>query len=271
VASSNQRASFRTDTALAKVADGTYAGTLDSRWWVGRGPNGGYLGALFVNALTQTVCDRGRALRSLTIHYLRRPSAEPFLIRCTIERAGRSLSSVSARMYQQDEPVALALAAFSRPWAGLEFEMQPMPRVVDPTRVDSWRADDQNAPFARQFDYRWIGDSSLVDDPNEVAVGGWIRLADPEPLDPAQAVLLLDAWPPSPFARAQAHGGAPTIDFTVHMRHDLSGLDTNPDDFYLAVFRSRLAKQGFFEEDGKLWTQGGALIAQSRQLALAVS
>jgi acyl-CoA thioesterase len=270
VATSNQPASFSDATALCKITDGVYAGTLGSEWWVGAGPNGGYLAALFVKALTQTLSDPTRALRSLTIHYLRRPSAEPFEICCSIERGGRSLSSVSARMYQHQQPVALALAAFSRSWSGIEFDTHAMPDVADPTRLSPWNADDQNAPFARQFDYRWLPNGGLASDAQEVAVGGWIRLADPQPLDSSQAVLLLDAWPPSITARAQTHGGAPTIDFTVHLRCDLSQVNTDPQDYYLAIFRSRLASQGFFEEDGSLWTRSGDLIAQSRQLALAV-
>jgi hypothetical protein len=36
------------------------------------------------------------------------------------------------------------------------------------------------------------------------------------------------------------------------------------------VFRSRLAHDGFFEEDGELWSRDGALLAHSRQLALLI-
>jgi hypothetical protein len=34
------------------------------------------------------------------------------------------------------------------------------------------------------------------------------------------------------------------------------------------VFRSGLAHDGFFEEDGELWSADGRLLAQCRQLAL---
>jgi hypothetical protein len=42
-----------------------------------------------------------------------------------------------------------------------------------------------------------------------------------------------------------------------------------PADHVLVRFSTRLSVAGVWEEDGELWTPGGELIAQSRQLALA--
>ena len=63
--------------------------------------------------------------------------------------------------------------------------------------------------------------------------------------------------------RLTALHAAPTIDLTVHFRAPLPY--TGP---LVARFTTRLARDGFFEEDGELWTPDGTLIAQSRQLAL---
>ena len=85
-------------------------------WRAGRGPHGGYLAAMLLRALTETVADAQRAPRSLTIHYARAPEPGPVEIHTAIERAGRSLSTLSARMEQDGKLMALALAAFSVPW-----------------------------------------------------------------------------------------------------------------------------------------------------------
>jgi hypothetical protein len=42
------------------------------------------------------------------------------------------------------------------------------------------------------------------------------------------------------------------------------------DDPVLGRFESRHSAEGFFEEDGELWSPDGVLIAQCRQLALAI-
>ena len=90
-------------------------------------------------------------------------------------------------------------------------------------------------------------------------------------MDPILAAALTDAWPPAIFARATASFAAPTIDLTVHFRAATPVAGAAADDFCLAAFRSRIASDGFVEEDGELWSPGGLMIAQSRQLALALT
>jgi acyl-CoA thioesterase len=76
--------------------------------------------------------------------------------------------------------------------------------------------------------------------------------------------MLADAWFPAPWPRLAALAPAPTIDLTVHFRTSLP-LD---DSLLLGRFRSNLVREGFFDEDGELWTPDGTLVAQSRQLGL---
>jgi hypothetical protein len=38
----------------------------------------------------------------------------------------------------------------------------------------------------------------------------------------------------------------------------------------LIAFRSHLSSEGFVEEDGEIWSRGGVLLAQSRQLAVVM-
>jgi acyl-CoA thioesterase len=80
----------------------------------------------------------------------------------------------------------------------------------------------------------------------------------------------MDAWAPAVFPRATQLVVCPTIDLTIHFRSAFPGQGASADDFYLGRFRSTLSRDGFFEEDGEMWSPDGKLVAQSRQLALAL-
>jgi hypothetical protein len=64
---------FDADTAVTALGAGRYGATLLERWNIAAGPNGGYLAAIIARAMTDTVDEPGRGLRSLTVHYLARP------------------------------------------------------------------------------------------------------------------------------------------------------------------------------------------------------
>ena len=97
-------------------------------------------------------------------------------------------------------------------------------------------------------------------------VGGWLGLREERPIDALTVAILTDAWFPAPWPRLQALAPAPTIDLTIHFRIPLP----LEDGLLLGRFRSNLVRDGFFDEDGELWTPDGTLVAQSRQLGLLI-
>jgi hypothetical protein len=120
-----------------------FAAEVSPDWRAGRGPHGGYLAAMLLRALVESVADSERAPRSLTIHYARAPEPGPVQITTTIEREGRSLSTLSARMHQGEDLVALVLAAFSVPWGGPEIsdiEMPPVDPQTPRAMASRWRS-----------------------------------------------------------------------------------------------------------------------------------
>src|ERR1035438_3662024 len=89
---------FDSDTAVAlereSESERLFAAEVSPDWRAGRGPHGGYLAAMMLRALIETVADPARAPRSLTIHYARAPEPGPVSIHTVIERGGRSLSTL---------------------------------------------------------------------------------------------------------------------------------------------------------------------------------
>src|SRR3954470_12484666 len=104
---------FERDTSVSEVEAGVFEGHVNRDWWIVFGPNGGFLAAMLVKAMGASVQDDTRMARSLTIHYTAAPVEGPVRILTTIERAGRSLTTLSARMEQGDRLIALAIGAFS--------------------------------------------------------------------------------------------------------------------------------------------------------------
>ena len=246
---------------------------MSRRWWIVRGPNGGYVAAVMLRALTETVGDPARSPRSLTLHYAAPPAEGPVRIETRIEREGRSLTTLSARMTADGTLLVLALAAFSTPRPGGDLRQARMPEVPPPGRCVSLRdvPGGMRLPIHEQYDYRWaLGGRPYAGAP-EALLGGWIRLAEPRPADALAVAAFTDAFPPavmSTLTPGSTLGAMPTVDLTIHFRSTLPVAGAAGDDYVLAVFRAREAREGFFEEDGEIWTPDGTLVAHSRQLAV---
>jgi acyl-CoA thioesterase len=273
---------FDRDTAVKRVEGGANDGAQDPRdalfsadiapgWRAGRGPHGGYLAAILLRALTAAVDDPARAPRSLTIHYASAPETGPVEIRTTMERQGRSLSTLSARMEQAGRVTALALAAFSVPWEAPGANELPMPELAGP---DAERRSTpklfKGAPeFTRQLVMQpRVGAVPFAGSGAPMRIGGWIGLPEPRPVDAFSLALFCDAWFPPSFIALDAPAISPTVDLTIHFRQSISECDCDPADLCLSVFDTRLLHDGLFEEDGVIWAPDGTVLAQSRQLGI---
>ena len=260
---------FATDTAVSALGDGRYSAVIDPTWWIIRGPNGGYLAAIVVRAILAEVAGTGQRLRSLTLHYLRAPVAGPCTVEVAVERRGRTLTSCSVRVTQEDRLVILGLAATAEDRPGPAFSDLPLPAVeppADPTPPLPTAPGAPDIPMRAHYEMQpRLGPAQLRGDiRDEALTGGWLRLADPEPVDDAVVAALADAWTPAVFTRIAEPLGVPTVDLTIHFR------DAPParPDWTFVRFRSRHASDGYVEEDGELWSSDGRLLAQCRQLAV---
>ena len=260
---------FDADTALRAVSEGTWEGEIVDGWATPRGPLGGYVMAIVVRGMELAVDDPERSARSATMHFLRVPELGPVTVRTTVERRGRSLTSVSARLEQDGTLLGIAIGAWSKAWPGQTLEGAPMPEVEPPTERrpggEAFRRDQPPAFTQKLSMQHRFGDPPFSgSDRGEVA--GWLGLLEQRPIDAPAIVVLADAWFPAPWPRLQRLVPAPTIDLTVHFRVPLP----LGDDILLGRFRNSVVRDGFFDEDGELWRRDGTLVAQSRQLGLLI-
>jgi acyl-CoA thioesterase len=269
---------FDRDTAVWREAESpsgvVFGAEIAPDWRAGRGPHGGYLAAMLLRALIETVADDARAPRSLTIHYARAPEHGPVQISTTIERQGRSLSTLSARMQQDGELVAIVLAAFSMPWGGPELSDVRMPEVEppDPSREGIKMIKRGGPEFANHIVLQpRIEGSVFVGGEQPMQIRGWIGLAEARPIDALSLAFFSDALIPAPYMRMSEPAAVPTVDLTVHFRERLHPApDADPRELCLAQTTTELIHDGFFIEDGLIWAGDGTLLAHSRQLAIVI-
>lgn len=263
--------SFDAATSVIRTDEDLFDAEVSSGWQVVRGPHGGYLTSIVLRALTERLSDPARPIRSFTTHFIAAPDEGPVRIETRLERTGRSMSFLSARMEQAGAVVATSLAAFSDAWEGFTFDDTQMPNVPAPADAIEVPQEGQGIPpFLKNFEMRFcLGHPPLLLGAEEAVLGGWYRLREPQTVDAIVAATLLDAWAPPVFARATEQIVCPTIDLTMHFRSALPLPGASPEDYYLGRFSSTLGRDGLFEEDGVLWAADGTVIAQSRQLALS--
>ena len=269
---------FDRDTAVrlehGSEWESTFAADVSPAWRAGRGPHGGYLAAMLLRALIETVADPARSPRSLTIHYPRAPEPGPVSIQTRVERAGRSLSTLSARMEQDGTLIALGISAFSVAWDAPEISDLTMPNIPgpDPSREAGTLEKFGAPPFTRHLVMQpRLGARPFAASEQPMEIGGWLGLAEPRSIDALSLAFFSDALFPPPFVRLRPEQRvvAPTIDLTIHFRATTPRTsEPDPDELCLARFQTRLVHEGFFDESGVIWAEDGTVLAQSRQLAI---
>src|SRR5437879_2945585 len=125
---------------------------MTDRWWIGAGPNGGYIAAFLIRAMVNEAQQPDPL--TMTTHYLSRPAVAPVAVKVERLRAGRSHEFLHARLLQDAAAVAAATAAFGRlrpdepeslqgeipappdPESAMRIEQEPIPMMTFRERFD---------------------------------------------------------------------------------------------------------------------------------------
>lgn len=269
LAAAQQPGRFDADTAVV-AEDGHFTVHLDPRW-NGLGPNGGYLAAVMLRAMSVALDEPSQQPRSLTVHYQRPSAPGPARIDVEVARRGRTVASVEARLSQEGRQSVAALGAFISSGEGPAFVELAMPDMPPPESLQPYAFDSRiMPPFAACWEGRPAG-ALPFNGADEAMFKGWLRLVEPRPPDAFSIVAMTDALAPSLTARlSQPSHFLPTVDLTVHLPNPLPP-DLPPDEHFAVQFRTGVSADGVCVEDGWIWTREGLLVAQCRQLALLVS
>ncbi len=268
---------FHDATAVRRIAtiDGAHDATIvfashvQPGWDIGGNANGGYLMAIAGRAMSDAV---GRAPLTLTAHYLRPAATGPCEIEVTTVRSGRRFTTATASLAMVDggerrEIIRLLGTFGDQNPGGPSYIAEPpvdMPDYDDCELPPSANEGPKPAMMERLASRIFPGDAGFRTGAptGEARIRGWFAFADHAPIDAIGLLLVADAFPPSVFNTDLPVAWAPTVELTVHIR----GVPA-PGPLRCS-FRSRFVHDGMLDEDGEVWDSTGALVAQSRQLAL---
>jgi hypothetical protein len=269
---------FDRDTAVvARPGEpGTYDSELSAGWTIIKAVNGGYLLAVVGRALREALPHRDPV--TITAHYLTASEPGPAVIRTETVRAGRTMSTGQASLFQRDaegrEVERIRVVAAYSDLGALPDDVRTS---ATPPHMPSY--DDCVSSSDRPGGGPVTGSTAILDrldlriDPATAgwAIGapsgaghmrGWLGLADGRDHDAVSVLLAVDALPPTAFDLGLA-GWVPTLELTVHLR-----CQPAPGPLRVALTTRNLAG-GLLEEDGEVWDSKDRLVAQSRQLARA--
>jgi acyl-CoA thioesterase len=250
---------FDAATRLTTAGEGLFEAEISDRWSGLASVNGGFLMATCVRTLA-TVLPFPDPV-TVSGLYLRPGNAGPALIRTELIRAGRTTAFGEAHLLQEGKEVLRVTTAFADLSAATPQYAGGTPPKL-PAPEDCLRLGGIAAiSLAERFEYRapaapgWMTGSPSGDPFAEF----WMRFADGRPADTMTLPLIVDAAPPAVLELGMS---STTIELTVHVR-------ARPAPGWLACRTStRFVSGGYHEEDFEVWDSAGALVAQSRQLAL---
>lgn len=263
---------FDRDTAVSAREPGVYEARLSPGWAIGKALNGGYLLSVLGRAL-------GEALPhpdpfTISAHYLTATVAGPAVIRTDTARAGRTVSTASAGLFQTAEDGTeverIRVLATYGDLAALPDSVRTSakPPAMAPL-AECFRTTDHPGgakaipEMGHRLDLRldpatsgWaLGEPSLRGE-----MRAWLSLVDGRDADPLSLLMAVDALPPTGFDLGLT-GWVPTVELTVHVRARPA-----PGPLRVSITTRNLAG-GYLEEDAEVWDSGDRLVAQSRQLA----
>jgi acyl-CoA thioesterase len=252
---------FAAATATRRRESSTYDVDLDLGWSIGGRPNGGYLLA----AIARAAADAAGREHPLAVsgHFLRPPAGGTAEIRTEVVKAGRTVATVRATLWQDGRAcLDVLVTAGQLPDTAPDHVGTPMPSMPPPDECRSRGDTPFRVELLDHVDVRL--DPATVptpDNPGAPVIRGWMALRDGSPADVFALLLAVDVAPPTVF-RLGLTGWAPTVELSALLR-------AVPAPGWLAFeAEASLVSGGWFDENATVWDSTGRVVAQARQLAL---
>ncbi len=254
---------FDQNISLTRQGEGEFKASISGNWSINGNPNGGYLMALLLNAMTQY--GKMKGIPIITANFIARSevgAADVFVE--AISRSNR-FNRLEARLVQKGRERIRAFGTFMKESgdSGETHYGELEPVIADPDESVSMPALPKYTLY-EMMDVRldpttagWM--TGTLTDKSEIR--GWIRFKEKRQLDALAVVLIADSFPPPVLSSHGIVAWIPTIEFSVSVR------SIPASEWLKCVFKTSFIHSGMLEEDGYVWDAEGSLIAVSRQHA----
>lgn len=256
---------------------------ISDGWQQGRGAFGGLIvGAMARACMSAASSGDGegaaRSLRSLTAEIVAPSLVGPARIEVELLRRGSGVTTLAARLSQEDGLKAHAVAVLgssrseSLSWQEMAPPQAPPWSAVPPffTLDPGDRRLAFMPSFARNFVFRNTGPMPFSGGSQAVA-SGWIAPRQPvRRRDEAFLIAMADSWWPACFSVLKTPRPVATLTFMIEILGDC-GPDGASDDAPLYYCgRAPAARDGYTSEQRELWTADGRLLAINHQVMIVI-
>jgi len=238
---------FDKDITVKKELNGFCPVTVSDRWCINNTPNGGYIMALLLQAMSTLCSDTSTPI--LTTNFIARiaPGAAVIIVERIAQ--SRQFDRILAKLVQNDAIKVMAWATFYSAvdtsftrYEGTAPDLEPLDTCMKIPEMPSYTLYSHMDVFLEPGCAGWFqGNLSHTSEHR-----GYIRFKSHRIHDLHSAALCSDAFPPPIFASQGPVAWVPTIEFTLNIRN----IPESP--VLKCRFRTRYVSHGMCEEDGEL-------------------
>lgn len=255
------------EASAVRSVDGGFRVDVDATWFQGLGAHGGLTAAQLLRAMSAV---SPWPPRSFTIQFAAPVPAGTSRIEVQTLRKGSATLFVSAQLLHDDRVCAHAIASFG---AGrstdLDAAVAGLPDV--PRAEDLPPSDFTGGPvFLKYWDVRVARGAPPYSGASEARLAAWIKPLASETVDPMLAVAILDVLPPAVLPRATSFRPMATVSLSCHFLADLPDPTLDPSRPLLVEVASEFTHGGYSDQESRLYTPEGRVLAIARQLVALV-
>jgi hypothetical protein len=262
-------------TQLIRINESTWRSPIDPSYGTFLGAFGGWTCAAGVLAASELVDNNGGTEReplALTINFIG-PVRDGFLvIEPSIVANTKSTTHVFATAWNEkssnqraQSPAATMSLVFAKRRSGDQIEVIKIPEVAPPEAIAAARFADEKVSWPANYDQRMV--MGLPFTPNaEMRSLTWTRNADLGVLTYARLAAMADASVPRIFFHYPTVSPISTVTMTVQFHCNVADLQAVGNDFVLIDASSQVARHGHFDQQVRLFSRSGLLLATSTQL-----